>query len=724
MTNSKTPYLFGAAVFIVFLNYFSFTSNETASNGLGAIDNSGKRMNWDTKYAVKRAIESPSSRDLAITPTNGGRKHKKQIGAPEKSVAVLLQLGNTDMWQDLLKCTANIATAASMKNYLADVYIAFHDTEKAAFKREHKPKQAQLESFHGVGKVYFDYTENKGADVFMFMNQLDRLNKSHASKYDYIVKQHSKSDNMWRLRHIESLCGTPEQVIAIWNQFDTDGTLGFVAPQGTTMQPQTSPDTIFPVISQRYFQGKPDVSGAFDDHTMSQMGQIHDHIRDDGDNTWDRSSALIIAGTCFWTRPQALRPENLVKIETIKNLDNQWSDGYKENGGLEHIVERLIVSYGVNDGWQVAEAIPAPRPFAMYFPQYHQFEENDRFWGEGFTEWTLLKPNELPGLRKPLAIEEGGLGYYDLMDTKVRERQADLARRSGVSGFVFYHYWFSGEHSPDHHKVMYKTIEQMLVDGEPDMPFMLSWANEPWTKRWTGVEEAGSTLLGQGYGDEEDWTEHFYYLYNNFFTHPNYVWIDNKPVFILYRIGHMEKFLDSILQVWDRLANDNGMDGIHIIHTFGNFYRSDANTKTLETNPLIEGAFHFWPQCVASGCSNGQMDTPNVIASFHDSGLNVKKEYWGAMTGFDRRVRDSTAVPMIADENNFNQALQKSFHQMSTYSNRDIDYNLYFLTAWNEWNEQALLEPDDVHKFNYLEILRNNLESCPLRKNVFLRENN
>jgi len=49
---------------------------------------------------------------------------------------------------------------------------------------------------------------------------------------------------------------------------------------------------------------------------------------------------------------------------------------------------------------------------------------------------------------------------------------------------------------------------------------------------------------------------------------------------------------------------------------------------------------------------------------------------------------------------------------------------LYFLTAWNEWNEQALLEPDDVHKFNYLEILRNNLESCPLRKNVFLRENN
>jgi len=441
MTNNKAPYLFGAAVLIVFLNYFSYTSNETYSRRLSTIDNSGKRMNWDTKYAVKRAIASPSSRDLAMIPINGGRKHKISIDAPEKSVAVMLQLGNTDMWQDLLRCTANIATAASTKDYLADVYIAFHDEEKASFNRIHEPKQALLESFHGVGKVYFDYAEDKGADLFMFMNQLDRLNKSHDSKYDYIIKQHSKSDNLWRLRHIESLCGTPEQVIAIWNQFDTDDTLGFVAPHGTAMQPQTSPGTIFPVISQRYFQGKPDVSGAFDDRTINQMGQIHNHIRDHGDNPWDRSSASIIAGTCFWTRPQALRPENLVKIETIKNLDNQWSDGYKENGGLEHIMERLLVSYAVNDGWQVAEAIPAPRSFALYFPQYHQFEENDRFWGEGFTEWTLLKPNELPGLRKPLAIQEGGLGYYDLMDKKVRERQADLARRSGVSGFVFYHYW-------------------------------------------------------------------------------------------------------------------------------------------------------------------------------------------------------------------------------------------------------------------------------------------
>ena len=150
---------------------------------------------------------------------------------------------------------------------------------------------------------------------------------------------------------------------------------------------------------------------------------------------------------------------------------------------------------------------------------------------------------------------------------------------------------FSGPNAPEHHKVMYKVLEQMLADGEPDMPFMLSWANEPWSRQWGGGN--GDVLLSQEYGDREDWISHFNYLHENFFTHPNYVWIGNKPVFIIYRIGHMAQIFEQLLPLWDELAKEAGMDGLHIIHTIGCFYHSDPQTNALEQNPLVDGAFHF-----------------------------------------------------------------------------------------------------------------------------------
>lgn len=40
----------------------------------------------------------------------------------------------------------------------------------------------------------------------------------------------------------------------------------------------------------------------------------------------------------------------------------------------------------------------------------------------------------------------------------------------------------------------------MLENKEVDIPFCISWANEPWTKAWVGDEK--KMLIAQEYGQE------------------------------------------------------------------------------------------------------------------------------------------------------------------------------------------------------------------------------
>ena len=113
----------------------------------------------------------------------------------------------------------------------------------------------------------------------------------------------------------------------------------------------------------------------------------------------------------------------------------------------------------------------AARVIALYLPQFHPVPDNDRWWGEGFTEWTnVARARPLfPGHVQPKIPAD--LGFYDLRLADAREAQADLAMSHGIEAFCYWHYWFGRGR-----RILERPFEEVLTSGRSSMSFCLGWA--------------------------------------------------------------------------------------------------------------------------------------------------------------------------------------------------------------------------------------------------------
>lgn len=359
--------------------------------------------------------------------------------------------------------------------------------------------------------------------------------------------------------------------------------------------------------------------------------------------------------------------------------------------------------------------------FASYLPQYHEIEENNLFWGDGYTDWVGVRNAEpqFDGHIQPKVPE----CYYDLSDYKVLSKQAELAKKYKIDGFNIYHYWFKNGH-----KVLEKPAENLLNHKEIDINFFFSWDNSSWVKSWSNisgnawapkfesayVDNDSGYLLECDYGDENDWKEHFEYLFP-FFCDSRYYKIDGRPVFVFFTDRDSDR-LKRMADYWEQLIMQKGYDGMFFIVQKAPF----LNKK------IFENQFIYYPLAVW----NRKRAIKNLLKKYiglkEKKYLHIydydkcwkkiikeakrykqKKIFYSALVKYDDTPRRGANANIFIG--NTPEKFEKYFGELYNICCRHRK-EFMLITAWNEWGEGAYLESDSVDGFKYLEAIKNVVE--------------
>jgi lipopolysaccharide biosynthesis protein len=372
------------------------------------------------------------------------------------------------------------------------------------------------------------------------------------------------------------------------------------------------------------------------------------------------------------------------------------------------------------------------RLIAYYLPQYHVIPENERWWGEEFTDWVNVRRARplFEGHYQPRIPLDGN--YYDLTDVDTLHWQVDLAKRFGLSGFCHYHYWFNGR------RLLERPTDLFIARPELDFPFCLAWINASWSRRWNGARNTNPLLVKQSYSSERTaWMNHFEYLFNAW-SNERHLTVDGKPIFLIYN-PHLIPDVGELLDFWRAEAERRGLRGVYFVamHLFA--FLDDRFLMhfdaAVESQP---SAAMFIPRSDDSVFSSVSLSRylrglPSSVAeplralryklprklNVHDydelwqriveSGpLNGKRTYPGAFVDWDNTARYGMRGRVVkgANPNRFRYWLTQLVDSLQA---EPPDHRLIFINAWNEWAEGAYLEPDERFGYAYLEAVAESL---------------
>jgi hypothetical protein len=292
------------------------------------------------------------------------------------------------------------------------------------------------------------------------------------------------------------------------------------------------------------------------------------------------------------------------------------------------------------------------------------------------------------------------LGFYAQDNPEVSDWETKWAVEHGISFFI-YCWYRAGQGEPVKTRFSSAIHDALFKSKFVDkMKLTIMWENQ---------------ARGQaGVADEKDlMTNLLPFWIENYFKHPSYLKIDNKPLLFIYRpefliddLGGVEN-VRKAFQRMRQACRDAGFDGLYLL---GEYRGLDANHLRLMKQLGLDYTFAY---CWYVG--NNPTPQQAIRAQMDDikktQELHILPQVVTVSQGWSG-WRDEGSIWKIPPRD-YEVLLREAKDFIATLPAGELGSRMLLLDNWNEWGEGHYIAPHREFGFGYLDAVRNVLSDSP-----------
>ena len=363
---------------------------------------------------------------------------------------------------------------------------------------------------------------------------------------------------------------------------------------------------------------------------------------------------------------------------------------------------------------------------AYYFPEYHADPHNDRWHGQGWTEWDLVKRAEprYPGHRQP---RQPLWGYADEADPNVQAIKIDSAADHGLAAWIWDWYWY--EEGP----FLSRALDDGYLQAQNRMrlPFALMWANHDWLDIHPAKRHGSPQILLPGTLSPNAFARATAHITERYFSQSNYWRVGGGLYFSIYEVMNLVRSLGDLtstrkaLDAWRNELARLGLGPLHLNAVVWGLRILKTEHKIEDVNQVVSALgfdsvtsyvwIHHQPLSTFP-----ETDYATYARLASEDWRRFRSEYYvpyypNVTMGWDSSPRtvqsdryDPVGYPFMATlGGNTPSAFKQALVEARVFlAEGRTQPEILTINAWNEWTEGSYLEPDTQYGLEYLQAIK------------------